>query len=129
MLRALVASLLIALVIATPAIAGSLSENELNGIVDSWIARWYPDRVNYCAGDAFRVKVTRDLPMQGYSHGWNGPSWDPTRCSAEIRAGMPKPAVCFTWWHEKLHFLLGPGHTGPLALTEDGMPAACRNRR
>lgn len=129
MWRGLVVSLIAALVVVSSAQASYVdSARELNGIVDGWIAKWYPTRVNPCPSDKFRVKITRGLAHPGLAHGWVGTTWVPTRCYAEIRAGMDKCDVCAAWWHEKLHFLLGPDHVGVLAPDGPAFPQACFDR-
>lgn len=97
---------------------------------------------NYCHGDK-RLQITwttADMgrtdhgeKVDGNADGWVLPAnaapgvplafyspdrayvWDPSVCKATIRARLDPVAFCRILWHELLHYVLGPWHTGLLA--------------
>lgn len=121
-MRSIVTAVLIAvavLVAAAPAGAHELTPADAVVIGDRFAAE-FPQHVNHCSGGRLAVTYDATLEHRGVANGWvldtttNTWRWDPTRCMATLRPGMPAEEECWVRAHELMHFVIGPEHVGPL---------------
>lgn len=99
----------------------------MNAIADAWIAQVAPNYVNHCVGEKMQYSyVFLDSNVLGVADGWvlqdNVWVWDHTKCQSRIQPKLGLEHQCEVRAHEKMHFVLGPKHEGPLALETEMAP-------
>lgn len=100
------------------------SREEAVAIADRWAAE-FPQHPNHCSGGRLRVAYSPDLGRDengaqtgGFADGWTWTgqqwAWDHGACRVTLLAGMALDDECWVRAHELMHFVIGPGHAGPL---------------
>ncbi len=88
---------------------------------DAYIAKHAPNVVDHCKGAPARFVV--GLKHDGEANGWRAVMqgdivvswrWDPTKCDISLRSGMHDQSVKASYFHERLHYIVGPEHVGLL---------------